>query len=111
MSKKELSERDLSILNLILDESLCEKYVEDVTSLANDEIDAKDEDEGDSPDVLKSKALEVEGVTLTEAAKLPEALEKFNASIEIAVNRPSPYNNRAQLYRFMEKDEREFNRI
>jgi hypothetical protein len=106
MSNKELCERDLSILNLILDETKCEKFVEDATSFANDETDAKDEVEENTKEILHSKALEVEGVELTEAAKLEEALEKFNKSIEISRNRPSPYNNRAQLYRFMEKDDR-----
>lgn len=107
MSNKELCERDLSILNLIFDKSQCEKDENNFKSVVNDEIEVKDQNEGDSDEVLSSKTLEIEGVKLTEAGKFQEALEKFKESIEVAENRPSPYNNRAQLYRFMEKDDRE----
>jgi hypothetical protein len=106
MSQRQLSARDSSILDLIFDPSQCEKEVKEVTIPVNDEVDQKDKHEGDSTEVLRSKSLEVEGVKLTEAGKLDDALRKFNESVEIASQRPSPYNNRAQLYRFMEKDER-----
>lgn len=105
MSNKELCDRDLSILNLIFDQSHGEKDVQDSAHPVNDEIEAKDEDEGNSAEVLRSKYLEVEGVELSEAGKFEEALKKFNESIEVAKDRPSPYNNRAQLYRFLEKED------
>jgi hypothetical protein len=105
MANKELCDRDLSILDLIFDQKQCEKDVKDFTRPVIDEIDAKDEDEGNSVETLRSKALEVEGVKLAEAGKLEEALEKLNESIEKAKDRPSPFNNRAQLYRFLEKDD------
>lgn len=106
MAQNELGIRDSSILDLIFDPSQCEKEVKDFVQPVNDEVDVKDEDEGTSVEVLRSKALEIEGVELTERGKLEEALEKFNSSVEAAKDRPSPYNNRAQLHRFMEKDER-----
>ena len=108
MSTVKLSARDLSILDLIFDSTQCEKDVKDLTRPIQDEIDCKDVDEGKSAEILKSVELEVEGVTLTESGKLDEALDKFSESIKISDRRPSPYNNRAQLYRFMEKDDREF---
>lgn len=106
MSEKALCDRDLSILDLIFDKTAVKRDdVKEIVQPVNDEVEVKDEDEGNSEEIVKSKALELEGVALTEAGKLQEALEKFNESIQIAQQRPSPYNNRAQLYRFMEKDE------
>lgn len=105
MTEKELCARDLSILDLLFDASQREKDVNDYTQPVVDEIDVKDGNEEGSAEVLKSKKLELEAVTLTEAGSLNEALVKFNESIQVASNRPSPYNNRAQLYRFMEKDD------
>ena len=93
-------------MNLIFDKNLSETVPENSTSPVNDEIDVKDCEEENSSEILKSKQFEIDGVKLTEAGKLEEALSKFNESIRIAENRPSPYNNRAQLYRFMEKDDR-----
>jgi hypothetical protein len=108
MSEKELCARDLSILNLIFDQSECEKEVKDFVQPIIDETDVTDDDEEDTDENIQSRTLELEGVKLTEEGKLNEALEKFNKSIKIAHTRPSPYNNRAQLYRFLEKDDREF---
>lgn len=64
MSNKELCERDLSILDLLFDQTKCEKDVKDFTHPVNDEIDVKDGDEESSIEILRSKALEVEGVKL-----------------------------------------------
>lgn len=110
MSGKELCARDLSILNLIFDPNQCEKdtNIKDSTQPIKDDIEAKDQEEDNSEEIAKSKALEVEGVQLTEAGNLTEALLKFNESISIAKLRPSPYNNRAQLYRFLENDDCKF---
>lgn len=105
MSEQQLCTRDLLVLDLIFDKNQCEKEVNDLKQTVNDEVDAKDDDEGNSNEVLISKKLELEGVRLTEEGKLDEALTKFNESIEIAQHRPSTFNNRAQLYRFLEKDD------
>lgn len=105
MSEKNLCARDLSVLDLLFDQAQCEKTESDVITPINDEVDVKDAEEENSDDVLRSKGLELEGVKLTEAGKMDEALQKFNEAIGIAQHRPSPYNNRAQLYRFLEKDD------
>jgi len=105
MSEKELCARDLSILDLLFDPSQGENNVKDLSRPINDDVDAKDHDEGSSEEIVKSKTLELEGVNLSEAGKLDEALVKFNEAILIATSRPSPYNNRAQLYRFLKKDD------
>lgn len=109
MSEQQLSTRDLLVLDLIFDKSRCENVVEDYTQTINDQINARDGDEGNSEEVMLSKSLELEGIQLTEAGKLDEALSKFNESIENAPQRPSIFNNRAQLYRFLEKDDRKHN--
>lgn len=102
-----LSVRDLSVLNLLFDSSHVEIEAQDVKShSAFDDVDVKDEDEELSSEVLESKQLELEGVKFTEAGKFDEALSKFNEAIAVATDRPSIYNNRAQLYRFLQKDDR-----
>lgn len=104
MSEQQLSTRDLNVLDLIFDKSQCESDVNELKLTVNDEIDAKDEDEGHTDEVLASKKLELEGIQLTEAGKFDQALIKFNESIDLAAYRPSIFNNRAQLYRFLDKD-------
>lgn len=105
MSAKELCARDLSILNLLFDENKGESVDNDSKRPVIDDVDCHDQDEGNSPEILQSKRLEVEGVNSTESGELAVALEKFNRSIEIASLRPSAYNNRAQLYRLLDKDQ------
>lgn len=106
-SEKALSERDLSILNLIFDPVEMGKNVNDLTKPQFDDVDVKDQEEDGSVHVIDSKKLEIEGVKLTESGNFEEALVKFQEAALIAPNRPSIYNNRAQLYRFMDKDTRE----
>lgn len=107
MSKEQqLCVRDLSVLNLLFDSSFGENKVQDLKLTSSDDVDVKDEDEGSSEEIIKSKQLELEGVKLTEDGKFEEALLKFNESLALAVHRPSIYNNRAQLYRFLQKDDR-----
>lgn len=105
-SEKELSARDLSILNLIFDKSDSETKSPECFQVKTDSANVEDRDEEESTeDILNSKALEVEGIKLTEHGDFVEALEKFNLSIEKSTHRPSPYNNRAQLYRFLNEDD------
>lgn len=104
MSEELFCARDLSIFDLIFDQTQCKIKVDDFTRPVNDESDAKDKDEGNSDAILSSKRFELEGVKLAEAGIFDEAMNKFNESIALAGQRPSPYNNRAQLYRLMEKD-------
>jgi tetratricopeptide (TPR) repeat protein len=102
---KELCARDLSILNLIFEKSQFEK--QEILKPLQDTIDVQDCEEGDDENVLASKLLEIQGIKLTESSEFAEAMKKFNEAIDIAPKRPSVYNNRAQLYRFMEEDESE----
>lgn len=105
--EKELCARDLSILELLFDKSKTpvdlsdENYCEPI----RDKTNAVDCDEENSEEVLQSKKLELEGIELTETAKFDKAAEKFDEAIKIAPKRPSPYNNRAQLRRFLKEDE------
>lgn len=104
---KKISARDLQILDLIFDQSKSEDLVRNCTQPIHDDVDIKDDEEENTEEIKSSKKCETEGVVLAEAAKFDEALNKFNKAIEIAPNRPSPYNNRAQLYRFLKDDESE----
>lgn len=99
-----LSFRDLAILDLIFDKNKCDDQVNECLRV-QDTIDLQDDDEENSTEILKSKSLELEGVSLTEGAKFDEALDKFNEAIKTVPSRPSLYNNRAQLYRFLKEDE------
>ncbi|CAG9806136.1 unnamed protein product [Chironomus riparius] len=103
---KEISARDLQILDLLFDQSKSEDLVRNCTQPIHDDINIKDDDEEITEEITSSKKYEIEGVVLAEAAKFDEALEKFNKAIEAAPNRPSPYNNRAQLFRFLKDDEK-----
>lgn len=53
----------------------------------------------------KSKELCLQGVQLAEANKLDEALEYLNKGIEVAPERAPGYNDRAQLFRLMKRDD------
>lgn len=105
MTAKELCARDLSILNLLFDQNKSAAADNDSKRPISDDVDCHDRDEGSSPEILESKRLEVEGVNATESGELEVALEKFNESIRVASQRPSAYNNRAQLYRLLDKDQ------
>ena len=47
----------------------------------------------------EAKRLEIEGVNAANGSDLGKAIEYFNRAIEIAPNRASGYNNRAQALR------------
>lgn len=55
--------------------------------------------ETESENEKQAKALELEGVQKAEAADLAGALELFNQAVQMAPERASCYNNRAQLLR------------
>lgn len=106
-SEKDLCPRDLSILELLFDNSRTpvDLKVEDYTQPIRDKVNVVDCDEGESEEILNSRKLELEGVELTETGKFGEAIKKFNEAIRITPNRPSLFNNRAQLRRFLGEDE------
>lgn len=53
----------------------------------------------------EARALNLEGVTATEQKRQEEALRAFAAAIALAPSWPAPYNNRAQLYRLLRKEQ------
>ncbi|XP_050351042.1 tetratricopeptide repeat protein 36 homolog [Nymphalis io] len=93
-----LSERDRAILRSIFDPTATigdladdgDKFIED------EDTTEKDED---------SKALCLRAVNLAEAEKLDEALDLLNKGIEMAPERASGYNDRAQVFRLMKRDD------
>ncbi|CAH0715779.1 unnamed protein product, partial [Brenthis ino] len=91
-----LSERDRAVLRSIFDPT---------ATIANvfDEGDKFVEDEDVTEIEKQSKSLGLQGVQLAEAGKLEEALVLLNKSVEVAPERASAYNDRAQLYRLMDR--------
>ena len=61
--------------------------------------------ESDSVECQKSRQLERDGVQAAEDGKHEEALRLFTEAITTAPQRASPYNNRAQLYRLMHRND------
>uniref|UniRef100_A0A914Y4N0 Tetratricopeptide repeat protein n=1 Tax=Panagrolaimus superbus TaxID=310955 RepID=A0A914Y4N0_9BILA len=57
------------------------------------------------PRFSECRELEKIGIQLAEEEKFDDAIEKFNAAIEICPLNPHPYNNRAQAYRLQNKIE------
>ncbi|CAG9562128.1 unnamed protein product [Danaus chrysippus] len=92
-----LSERDRAVLRSIFDP----------TATIGDVVDDGDHflDDEDSEVNTEAKSLCVKGVQLAEAGKLEEALELLNRSIDIAPERAPSYNDRAQLYRLLKRDD------
>ncbi|CAH2096484.1 unnamed protein product [Euphydryas editha] len=93
-----LSERDRAVLRSIFDP----------TATIGDVVDDGDsfEDDEDTTDAdKKSKELCLQGVQLAEANKLDDALEFLNKGIDVAPERAPGYNDRAQLFRLMKRDD------
>ncbi|XP_055383646.1 tetratricopeptide repeat protein 36 homolog [Condylostylus longicornis] len=65
--------------------------------------------EENTPEIEKSKTLEIEAVKLAEDGKIDKSLELFNNAIEYGSQRPTLYNNRAQSYRLKGDDKSAFN--
>lgn len=63
------------------------------------------EETGDQTAELKeAKELELSGVKLAEQKNYAEALDMLNNSLKLSPRRPSTFNNRAQIYRFLRND-------
>lgn len=58
-----------------------------------------------TPESEEAKCLELEGVKLAEAGNVEAAMTSFNRAIEVAPQRASNFNNRAQAFRLMGKVE------
>ena len=63
--------------------------------------------ESDSEESKRSQQLERDGVQAAEAGNHEEALRLLTEAVVTAPQRPSPYNNRAQVYRLMHRKEGE----
>lgn len=48
-----------------------------------------------------TKKMEVEAINAAEAGRLKDAIDILNKALTIAPNRPSLYNNRAQVYQLL----------
>ena len=55
--------------------------------------------EEETEEVVESKRLEKEGINAAESGDIMTALEFFNHAVQVAPNRASGYNNRAQALR------------
>uniref|UniRef100_A0A0P4WGF0 Uncharacterized protein n=1 Tax=Scylla olivacea TaxID=85551 RepID=A0A0P4WGF0_SCYOL len=66
--------------------------------------DLRDKEEA-TPETEEAKQLELQGVKSAETGDVAAALASFNKAIEVAPNRASSYNNRAQTLRLMGKVE------
>ncbi|PIK39758.1 putative tetratricopeptide repeat protein 36 [Apostichopus japonicus] len=89
------SKRDKAVLNAIFNPLL--PVGSDVPPEDDDEEITNIEVE--SENVKQAKALELEGVHKAEASDFAGALELFNQAVQMAPDRSSCYNNRAQLLR------------
>ncbi|XP_054724026.1 tetratricopeptide repeat protein 36-like [Uloborus diversus] len=89
------SKEDLAILNSVFNplSPLGEGIFDHV---APEEL--KDEDDS-SASVSEAKRLELEAVRSAESGDVTSAIRIFGEAIDLAPNRPSGYNNRAQAYR------------
>ncbi|XP_053676787.1 tetratricopeptide repeat protein 36 homolog [Anopheles nili] len=104
LTKDCLSERDRQVLESILNPSQIggeeyllqeeEKHLEDV----------QDVNGADDPRIKESIRQEIEAITLAGNGNFTEALDLLGKSIESAPERPAPWNNRAQVYRLLGKE-------
>ncbi|CAK1554229.1 unnamed protein product [Leptosia nina] len=99
MDVENLSERDRAVLRSIFDPTAT---IGDVTDDGDKFVE---DDEENTPANEESRSLCLQGVKLAEAGKLEEALVHLNRGIEVAPDRASGYNDRAQLLRLMQKDD------
>lgn len=91
------TQRDKNVLNRILNPNLPFDFEsENSTSQTK-------ENYSHLPKYLECEFQNMEGIKLAENGDFDNALTKFNKSIEMCPENPSPYNNRAQLYRLMSK--------
>ncbi|XP_022114705.1 tetratricopeptide repeat protein 36 [Pieris rapae] len=99
MAHENLSERDRAVLRSIFDPTAT------IGDVADDGDKFMEDEEDNTPANEESKTLCIQGVKLAETGKLNEALELLSRGIEVAPNRASGYNDRAQLLRLMQRNE------
>ncbi|XP_022916998.1 tetratricopeptide repeat protein 36 homolog isoform X1 [Onthophagus taurus] len=95
----DLSHHDKAVLNCIFNPSLplTEAYDEELNSTIQDV-------EEETEEILNAKELEIEAINRAEKGDLENALNILNEALNIAPQKASLYNNRAQIYqlKFME---------
>ncbi|KAL0883414.1 hypothetical protein ABMA27_016799 [Loxostege sticticalis] len=94
-----LSERDRAVLRSIFDPTAT------IGDVVDDGDNFEDEPEPATDEYKLSSSLCAQGVQLAEAGKLTEALQLLDKAVEAAPARAAAYNDRAQLYRLMQKDD------
>ncbi|XP_037939703.1 tetratricopeptide repeat protein 36 homolog [Teleopsis dalmanni] len=103
-----LSANDRQVLDSVFNPLELSSFA-DVTTISAeaDLIDHELEDDKtiNLEDLKRAKLLEVEAIKLTEEGKLNEALQSFQEAINVAPERASIYNNRAQALRLMKSDD------
>lgn len=60
-----------------------------------------DEEEESTPENVKSRQLELEGIKKADEGNLSEAIKLLTKAAEVAPNRASVYNNRTQVHRLL----------
>ncbi|XP_022916999.1 tetratricopeptide repeat protein 36 homolog isoform X2 [Onthophagus taurus] len=97
----DLSHHDKAVLNCIFNPSLplTEAYDEELNSTIQDV-------EEETEEILNAKELEIEAINRAEKGDLENALNILNEALNIAPQKASLYNNRAQIYqlKFMENE-------
>uniref|UniRef100_T1HGJ9 Tetratricopeptide repeat protein 36 n=1 Tax=Rhodnius prolixus TaxID=13249 RepID=T1HGJ9_RHOPR len=91
---------DKAVLNCIFNPLL---PVEDAIIDEEHEEILKDE-EVETEEVLKAKEIEFKGIQAAENGQIEDAIKLFTEALNIA-QRAAGYNNRAQAFRLLEKDE------
>jgi len=98
-----LSAHDRAVLACVFNPNLPIEDAED-----DAKVEPKDE-ETCTPDILKTKNMEIEAIRTAEKGNLHEGLVILNKAIEITPTRPSLYNNRAHVYQYLRRFEDAFN--
>ncbi|GAB0086355.1 Tetratricopeptide repeat protein 36 homolog [Sergentomyia squamirostris] len=67
--------------------------------------EVQDPYEEPTPEVTESIRREVEAIKTAETGDFEKSIELFTSAIEVAPQRPAPWNNRAQAHRLLNNDE------
>ncbi|KAI5646638.1 hypothetical protein NE865_01572 [Phthorimaea operculella] len=95
-----LSERDKAVLKSIFDPTVT------IAADVNDDGDSFPAEDEPTPESHKESIAHcARGVQLAEAGNLEEALKMMNEGVSAAPERAEAYNDRAQLYRLMQRDD------
>lgn len=99
MSNLKLSDHDRAVLDSIFDPTQSGGQIPYFNQEALEELKDNDDSGEQTPAVLQSKKVELDGVKAAENSELERATDLFEIAMNLAPHRASPYNNRAQVYR------------